>query len=132
MNTKYRQTKLLTDTLNYYNTHPIGYDYTEEACMYITPDKHKCAIGRLLTDEQAQEVQDLEASIPDMSINYVLKYKLLLSKPTKDRLTDLESIYTAYFLHRLQYIHDVYMSNNENTTDIVKITIKNFNLYKIR
>ena len=57
MNLKQRRKAVLEDTISFYNSSNRAYDLSNNKCMYCTPGKRRCAIGRLLSEKEAIKLQ---------------------------------------------------------------------------
>ncbi len=84
-----KQLKVLNETISHYNIGNRGYS---GVCQYITGDGRKCAIGRLITDDLAS---NLEKNYGGKRVNDVFKF---LPKDIQELGED--------FLEYLQTLHD--------------------------
>lgn len=88
--------KILEETVDYYKIHPRGLNDSGECCYYDKNTGNRCAIGRLLTIEQAKDVpSNGSIDVDDMVHDY-----LVSCNPT---LFNGENI---RFLSDLQRFHD--------------------------
>ncbi len=98
---KQDELELLEDTINHYTIHNRGYDGS--SCTYLdTHTRRKCAIGRLLTDEECVELNNKISTIDD----FFTERKYYLDNLLFDSIHKKLSKYSEEFLVWLQNLHD--------------------------
>lgn len=103
------QIRIITETIEYYSAHPFGFDREHRVCTYRSSEGEKCAVGRLLTE---QEYDFLSANRANTDI-------LLAHTPISCVCQSLFGTDASSFWVRLQAAHDDAAFDHDTLVDCI-------------
>lgn len=111
---KERMRRILKETVEFYGADPQGRravkpidaNNAEETCVYRTEDGRRCAIGRLVNDEEAQILADAASGVGGSSVRGILT-----RRPVSETVLAAQEIIRGLalpvsFAMHLQELHD--------------------------